>query len=439
MKHRTLFNRIFNNNKAVAILSVIAAAVIWLFVSIELVPETTVVVRDVPVSVNSESLDTLGLEGYGISEAKVNVTLRGKSYIVDAKDIKDSISVTADTSSVVDSGNYTLRLDAASKDNSSDIEIVSVEPSNITAYFDTPVTDKEFIIEPSVESSGEVVPDGYVAGDAIIDSASSKIKVSGPQKEVSNISKITAVVKLTDKLTQTGSFTVDYSVVTKDGSELKYVTFDRDSQVTVKIPVYKKASLATDVEFVNRPSDYIDEITFPYSVSPSKVSVGIGESKLEGLTSLIVGSVDFSKLNTGKNTFTFTADEVEKLNSCLILDDTEKFTVTVNVEGMSKKTLKITKALTTSSDNGEMSVGSIIPDFDTVTVIGPKEKIDLLTSDDLELYADMSNADADIVDESSTNSEKARFVTVPVIIGNNDSYWIYSADGYTANVEIKDE
>ena len=198
MKSRNIFNRILNNNKALAISAIIISAAIWLIVSVEKSPETTAVIKNIAIDVGGESLETLGLESYGEKELTASVTVRGKNYIVEDKDISSKISVSADTSSVVAPGNYTLRINASAVDSRSDFEIVSVEPSTLTVYFDVPVTDREFIIEPNVFSDGPIIADGFVAGSAIIDSGTSKVKVSGPMSEVNRITKLTANVEISE-------------------------------------------------------------------------------------------------------------------------------------------------------------------------------------------------------------------------------------------------
>ena len=90
---------------------------------------------------------------------------------------------------------------ARSTDSRADFEIVSVEPATLSVYFDVPVTDREFIIEPFIQSDGAIIEPGYEAGSAIIDSASSKVKASGPVSEVNKITKIIyEVVEAKNKL-----------------------------------------------------------------------------------------------------------------------------------------------------------------------------------------------------------------------------------------------
>lgn len=423
MKNRNIFNRILNNNKALAISAIIISAAIWLIVSVEKSPETTAVIKNIAIDVGGESLETLGLESYGEKELTASVTVRGKNYIVEDKDISSKISVSADTSSVVAPGNYTLRLNASAVDSRSDFEIVSVEPSTLTVYFDVPVTDREFIIEPDVFSDGPIIADGFVAGNAIIDSNTAKVKVSGPMSEVNRITKLTANVEISEPLTENGSFETEFTPVTNDGSVLSYVTYNRDTKVTVKVPVYKIGRLPAVVDYTNRPSNYIDDIDFSVTVSPSAVDIGLN-SNMAKAASFAVKTVDFSELKPGVNKFTVPVKDVEKANSCLILDEVEEFTVTVNVEGMKQRTFPAPDTIGYNAGTSGIVSEAVIPDFEEVTVVGPASVIDSLESGDITLVADLTKIE----------SGKTGFFTVPVVCENNDSYWIYGQ--YTANAQI---
>lgn len=425
MKNGNIFTRILNNNKSLAVASVIIAAVIWVFISVEKSPETTAVIKNIPIEIGSESLETLGLESYGDNGLSASVTVRGRNYIIEDKNISSKIAVSADTSSVVNPGNYTLRLDARSTDSRADFEIVSVEPATLSVYFDVPVTDREFIIEPFIQSDGAIIEPGYEAGSAIIDSASSKVKVSGPVSEVNKITKIIATVKIDSPLNRNGSFSTEFTPVTSDGSTLNYVTYNRDTKVTVKIPVYKIGTLNTSVDYTNRPSQYIENPDFRVEVTPSRVKTGLNSNVADSVDSLAVKTIDFSDLKPGVNEFTVTVQDVEKANSCLILDDVSEFKIRVTVDGMEQRKLTVPADIGYNSSNGTVVPESVIPDFDSVEVVGPASVVESLTSDDIHLVADLSK-----VKEGETG-----FITVPVVCENNDSYWIYGE--YTANAEIK--
>ena len=424
MRDKNIFNRILNNNKALAVVSVIISALIWLFVSVEKSPETTIVIKDIPITISSESLSALGLESYGVSGFSASVTVRGKNYIVEDKGISDKITISADTGSVVNPGHYTLRLDAQKNDSRSDFEIISVEPSTVSAFFDTPVNDREFIIEPIIESTGEIVPEGYTAGNAIIDSSSAKIKVSGPMTEVNKIKRLAAVVRIDEPITRNGSFETEFTAVTSGSESLSYVTYDHERKVTVKLPVYKNMTLDTAVDYVNRPSEYIENVDFEVGITPPSVKVGVNSASSEGIENLIVRSIDFSELHEGENVFTVSAQEVEKSLSCRILDDTESFEIKVNAGNMTRRVFAVPEEIAYSSAPSGVNIGNVSPEFTEVTVIGPEDVLNSLTADDIILSADVSKIKA-----GQTGS-----VTVPVTCVNNDTYWIYGS--YTASAEI---
>lgn len=420
MREKNIFNRILNNNKALAVVSVIISTLIWLFVSVEKSPETTVVVKDIPITIG----ETMGLQNYEESNVRASVTIRGRSYIVEDKGISSKITVSADTGSVVNSGHYTLRVDAQKSDSRSDFEIVSVEPSSVSVFFDTPANDREFIIEPIIESTGEIVPDGYTAGNAIIDSASAKIKVSGPATEVNKIERLVAVVKIDKPLTENGSFETTFTADTSGSESLSHVTYDHDRKVTVKVPVYKNMTLDTAVDYVNRPSEYIENVGFAVSVTPPSVKVGVNSASSGEIGNLIVKSIDFSELHEGENVFTVSAREVEKSLSCRILDGTENFEIKVNAGNLSRRTFDVTGEIAYTSAQPGVNIENVTPDFTGITVIGPEDVLDTLTAEDIVLSADVSKIKA-----GQTGT-----VTVPVTCVNNDTYWIYGS--YTAGAEI---
>ena len=115
--------------------------------------------------------------------------------------------------------------------------------------------------------------------------------------------------------------------------------------------------------------------------------------------------------------------DVEKANSCLILNDVSEFRITVTVDGMEQKTLAAPASIDYNTNNGSAVPEAVIPDFDSVVVVGPASVVESLTADDIHLVADLSK-----IKEGDTG-----FITVPVACENNDSYWIYGE--YTANAQ----
>ncbi len=417
---------LIHSNKVVAIFSIIIAAAIWLFVAVEKSPITTTVVENVPVTIDLQTVEKFGLSCYGNTEITANVTITGKRYIVEDDNIRDSISVIANTGSVVDSGNYTLSIEPSQSAKTSSFEILSVSPQEISVFFDAPVTDKEFLVEPVINHTGNyLVPSAYYAGDPIVAKSAEKIKVSGPASEVRKIEKIIAEIEVSEPLTQSESFTVDYRVVTKNDEALQYITYDKTAPVSVKLPVYKRTAMRTVVDYSNKPLKYAEIEDIKCTIHPSTVNFGVAESKLEDMDGLLVKTIDFSELAPGENKFTVKASEVEKLNSCVIFGNVEEFTVTVNVENMTTKVIPIPSDIGYNASSEKITVESITPNFTALTLVGPEEVLEGITSEDILISADLSKV----------NESMERTLTAKVVLSGNDSYWIYG--DYTATVEIK--
>ena len=414
------FSALFYNNKFVFVISVLAAVIIWLVVSAELAPETTVTVRNVPVTIDYSTVQKkLGLEPYGESNFTVNVTITGKKYIVDSDDIADEISVTAGTEYVNSEGTYSLTLDAEAIGRSS-FTIDSVSTYEIEVYFDYP-KEKEFTIEPEVEHSCDITPDGYYADDYIF-TESDVVKVSGPETEINKIEKIIARGEITEPLTQNTTIDAEIIAVTRDLSTLQNITFNRKSNIAhITIPVYKKVTLKAGVAFSNKPSQYIDAVPFEVTVSPETAEFGIPENKLEGMDEFEITTIDFSALNVGKNTFTVSAEE---LTGGIVTDGTKEFTITVNVGSFKSVTMDVPVQIEFINIQDNVEPESYTINFEQITVIGPETDIGELTFDNAVLAIDMSKI---------TSSDKKE-VTAPVLLGS-ETCWLYGE--YTASVVVK--
>ena len=86
------------NNKFVLLLSVILAFGIWIWVSIEKSPEVEVTISSVPVKIDMDNSvpAQLNLQIFGDNNYTVDVTVKGKKFIVSAL-TADDFSVVAQT------------------------------------------------------------------------------------------------------------------------------------------------------------------------------------------------------------------------------------------------------------------------------------------------------------------------------------------------------
>ncbi|MDO4494988.1 MAG: CdaR family protein [Clostridiaceae bacterium] len=420
MKKNQKFSDLLYNNKFLLVFSVVMAVAIWLVVAVELAPETEIVVKNVPVQIDySKIQEKLGLEPFGETKFTVDVVISGKRYVVESDDIGDDIIVTANIGYVNSVGTYRLALDVGTESARPDFRIVSASSDEIEVYFDYP-KEKEFVVQASVEFENGEIPDGYYLGDYIFPETDT-VRVSGPETEVNKISRVIARATVDGTLRQSKTLDASLVALTREGSSPKYISFNRQSEmIQITLPVYKIAKLPVTCSFINKPSDYIESLPFTVSISPASARFGVPESKLEGMKSFEIASIDFSNLKSGVNTFTIKSADI---TGGVILDGTEEFTVTVNVSGMSSGTIAAPSTVGFINVPGGASVEFVKLDFSEITVIGPQASIAQLNSDNITLSADLNGIDDSTIGE----------ITVPVTLTDNDC-WSYGT--YTATVRI---
>lgn len=415
-KNNRRISDLFYNNRFLLVFSIVAAVAIWLVVAVEFGEDIEYTVKGVKVTLSENHG---GLSAFGDTDFTVDVTIRGKKYIVESDETAESIIVNANTGHVNSVGEKTIDLEVSSSEARPLYEFVDLSQETIEVNFDYP-KEKEFKIETDITFENSPVADGYHMADFIVSNAYT-VEVSGPETEVNKIEKVVARATLEGNLRQSETFTAELVAVTKDGSTLEFVTLNIKS-VQVTAPVYKIMTLPLTCDFSNIPMEYLEKLP-DYSISPATVKVGIPDDQAQGKENVVLSTkIDFSSLQTGQNTFTISATS-DEITGGILLDEIENFVVTVDVKDMSTKSIEPPSEITPSNvpDNLEVTLSQL--NFTEVIVIGPQEELDTLTADDLIFTADFSGLD----DNSSD------VVTVPVKI-SGDKCWAFGE--YTATFTI---
>lgn len=389
------FSALIRNNRFLMIASVIIAFALWMWVAIEKSPEVTNVITGIPVQINLENSipEQLGLQIFGESEFTVDVTVKGKKYILSSLDAND-IDVVANTNYVDSSGTKTLQLKITPKDSSDDFTIASSSSTYIEVYFDT-YKEVEMALTGNIDSSLEsIVPEDCLLGDIVF--SKNTVLISGPATEINRITSVSADVKVNDVLEKTTTFDPEIKIITSDGSKLEYSKINTVDDITMTVPVLKVVTLPTAVEFKNAPSGFISN-PIKYSVSPSSIKVAIPVDAVETTKSFVVDTIDFADIGDSYNTFTVDADSI---NTYKIMDsNVKRFKVTINASDMSSKTLTIPVSnVTIKNTRDDYKVTLNTTKDITVTIVGTKEDIDAITADDLAIEID--TADKTITDDT---------------------------------------
>jgi len=388
-KNTSSFSSLLSNNRFLAIFSVVVSFFLWMWISIEKSPEIEKVISDVPVQISiADSVpEQLGLEIFGESKFTVDVTVKGKKYILASLD-KSDINVVASTNRVDSAGAKTLQLKITPADNNDDFTIMSSSSTYVEVYFDT-YKEVEMTLNPVVNSKlDSIVPDECLLGDIVF--SKKTVLVSGPATEINRIIGVTATVNVDSILEKTTTFEPEIKIATSDGSKLEYSIINlENNDITMTLPVLKIVTLPTAIEFRNAPSYFINN-PLSYTVSPSSVRVALPIDAIETTKYFVVDTIDFSDIQNSYNTFQI---NVEDVNSYKIMDENIKsFRVRINASEMVSKTLTISASkISVNNSRDDFNVKLNSPKDVVVTLVGTQADIEAITEENLSIVVNTSD------------------------------------------------
>ncbi len=387
-KSKFSFSALLRNNRFLMIASIVIAFILWMWVAIEKSPEVTTVISGVPVQINLENSipEQLGLQIFGQSEFTVDVTVKGKKYVLSSLDAND-IDVVANTNYVDKSGINSLQLKISPKSSSDDFIIASSSANYVEVYFDT-YKQVEKALKANINSSlDSLVPEDCLLGDVVF--SKNTVIISGPSTEVNRVADVSANVTVDSVLNTTTTFDPELKIITNDGSSLEYSKIESVENITMTVPVLKVVTLPTAVEFKNAPAGFVKE-PIKYSISPSTVKVAIPVDAVETTKAFVVDTIDFADIADSYNTFTVDADSI---NTYKIMDESiRRFRITINASAMTRKTISIPASnIVVKNSRDDFNVKLNTKNDITVTLVGSQEDLDAITIENLKIEVDTTD------------------------------------------------
>ena len=414
-----------NNNKFVAGLSVALAVVIWLVVALQMSNQMQATFSEIPVTFETTMTDSLDLKMFGQTGLSVNVTVSGKRYEISSAVLSsEDFLVTASTANVSSAGKYTLPITVRPKDANTDVQIVSFTPESVEVYFDYSLTENYPVEVQITAPDDQISADGFVEGEPLV--STSEVTISGAAAEVQKIARVIAKVSLDAPLSETTKFeNTTLAIVNANGGIVRstYVhVADNVSDVTVTVPILNVTQIRPSVRFKNSPF-YFREHPISYICSPSgPVNAAVSTELLDSTDSLSLGTIDFSQIKAGTNSFEFASDEIANVR---VLDDVESFRVYFSVDGFQTRKIAVPTDSAIFSALPDAIRASIPEESLEVTVIGLANELDALTAEDISVSADVS---------ALSDTPGTVEVPVTVTVNNTTSCWVYGS--YTVQVVV---
>lgn len=426
MKGKISLHRWLHNDKIMIVFSLIAAIVIWWIVASGPNNITTQEIDiTVPITLSNSLAQENNLRVIGNeTEVRVRVTVQGARWVVGQLKETENIQVRANTSNIINPGYHDVDLIATSVDNGN-YEIISWEPQRVTVYCDTwqkaefevtadisAVTlakeqaDKRYQLgEPRFDT--EVLPDGIVT-------------VEGPKTEISQIASVVAAVP-EKTISETTIFDdVVLKAYDSNGNEVGTHCNFSATMVNITVPVQEYREVDIQYSVANMPEAFTDIANF-ITISPQTVSLlGTPSAVQEFAASLQTFVVDFDNLdldtllsNNGQIRIPLNPPESVK-----ILGDAEELVISLNLEGLSTKTMDLT--LNDSNVTILNPPAGTSPSYSRIkltgiTLIGSTSSINRIEESDLELVIDMAGAQA----------EGPTLFQARIQVNGYDDVWVY--------------
>lgn len=420
MKKRFDFSRLFENSQFKVVVSVVVAVVAWLLVSMYVNTEDNRYIKDVPVNIaySASSYEALDLSVVDAAEYTVTVKVSGPRSVINGLAPTD-ILVYPQMASVSDAGRYDLPLVAVKTDASKDYQIVggSVSPKTVSVRFDH-VINKKFVVE--VDTTGATPAEGYILDKAF--ATPSEITLSGPESEVSAVSRVVAGVDLSgSELTESQLAKGVIALYDRDDNPLSQnlISFDSEN-IEVTVPILKKAQLPLTVSFTGVPEG-LDASIFKYKLSVEQINVAGPGAKVDALNQFNIGYINISKdfRLDGVYEFDITLDK-----GFVNLDNISRVSVAFDTSALESKTITVSDIrVVNAPQNYEVTAET--KKIHNVVIIGTRAEVEALSPNDVVAQIDASDLAADKGQQ-----------TVAVEIKIPGSQTLFAAGSYTALIGV---
>ena len=377
------------NNTSLAILSLLIAIIIWFMISMSLNPSEPKTLDKIPLSLDysGTSVADNDLTVMSCDVENVRIKIRGsKTQIRNLNE--DTIVAYVDFNNVESTGSKNLPIKV---ENTSGIEfeLESVEPSTANVKIDKLGSKTMTLVPklPNVTFAEGKVPDEYTCEP-------SSVTLSGPVGLLDMID--TCYVYSPDTLTdKDSSFNVISNTLqfyTADGVEMAQsdrITYP-ESNFVINVPVLTQKTVTPIVQIINAPENF-DKNSLKLNISPDSLTLASNNANAEISDTYEVQKISLSDLDMG---YSKEFDISERLAEAGVINKSgaDSVTVTLDDTGLTRK------EITLDSDNIH------IDNYDykiqnqklTITVVGPKEIVDVMTSRDFVADASLLNMDSSI-------------------------------------------
>ena len=387
------------NKIMTALLSLVIAFGIWMYVVSVVAPESERTYADVPIRIHGSNL----LESRGLmllSEQNMTVDLELSGTRTDLNKLSSAnITVIADLSHITAPGEYVVHYSVSYPgDISSSMTILSPASQTVTVQV-VEWAQKEVPIK--VAYAGQLAQ-GFEADKNNVTLDRETVIVSGPKTVIDTIHYAEVVVEL-DEQTSNIDKTLDLVFKTEDGKSVtsEHITADADhATVVLKINMVKTIQIKVKI----MPGGGLTEEDAQYELANDSLVVSGPAAVLEELTEIVIPIYIGELSESGKYTYAIRLPEGVSNESGMTQVD-----VQITLPKATSKTvdMTITQGMFQNLPEG-LQFEILQPQSQSLPILlkGREHRLDPVTAENLRLSIDLSNA---------TEGEKTYQVTVQIV------------------------
>jgi len=406
------FQNLLDSNRFTLFFSFILAVLIWIVVVTFFSTEARTTIKNVPVNVEYNAIyQNLDLEIIDMDIQTVDVTVAGPRSVI-GNLTKDDIIVYPQFNNVRVAGKYDLPLNAVKTSAIMEYQIESLSSYQVAARFDS-VVEKTFPVE--IDVSNITIPGEYMV-DKIYTTPES-VTITGPEKNVSVISKVVAKVE-TQEISQTAVLPATLVMYDETETEIdsSHFTYDQN-EFTVTVPILKEIVVPVKVEFINIP-DGFDVSALDIKFSQNEVDIAVPARVADTMTEFTAGYVDLKTLAfDSPYVFDLTTQTGYKF-----LDGVTEISATFSAEGISRKNVSVSEIKV--KNQGSQNVEILTDVIHNVEIVGKTNVVEKLSGDNVIAEIDMTKVSL---------AQGQQTVAVEVIIPSTDE--AYARGTYYATIK----
>lgn len=289
---RNFFLSITKNIKLI-LYALVISVVIWFTVSLQIFPDVTKHIYDIPVVVTpTVSMQEENLQLAEPFTATVSVQVQGKRYDI-GNLTADDFEATLDLSPVATNMEYELNIDVAPKDASL-CTILSAQRTAAVKIIK--IETKTFEVEPI--ASAVAVVDGMQINEAKLQADPATITLTGEKNLLDSIKRVEVHAVYDDVLSVTKEVEGRYVLYNNNNVEIDNPDIQADNmRFRVTVPIHKVKSVSLTANITGAPSNFdVAGLRSKIQILPQSITISSPDNSIDYIKEVVMYTVELSDL-----------------------------------------------------------------------------------------------------------------------------------------------